>query len=297
MLGYRHAFHAGNFADVFKHALLVQLILALRAKAKPFCVVDTHAGAGFYDLASESALKNREFDGGIGRLWGDAGLSLGPELTAYLDLIRAQNPDGALRWYPGSPLLARALLRPGDGLILCELHPADHAALRARFAADPQVAVHRRDGHEAPQALMPPPQRRGLVLLDPSFEMPGEFAQLLDPSFEMPGEFAQLTAALTTIARRWAGAVVAIWYPIIERESSLEFLRRLQGLGLPGILCAELGLRPYRGPKGLHGSGMVILNPPWGLDAALARLLPELLARLRAGTAGETRLEWLVPAA
>jgi 23S rRNA (adenine2030-N6)-methyltransferase len=283
MLGYRHAFHAGNFADVFKHALLVQLILALRAKAKPFCVIDTHAGAGRYDLGSENAQKNREFDGGIGRLWGDAGLSLGAEATAYLDLVRARNPDATLRWYPGSPRLARDLLRPGDGLILCEQHPADHQVLRAEFAGDPQVAVHCRDGYEAPQALMPPPQRRGLVLMD--------------PSFEMPGEFARLTAALTTIRRRWSGAVVAIWYPIIEREPSLEFLRRLKGLGMPGSLCAELGRRPYRGPRGLHGSGMVIVNPPWGFDTTLGRMLPELLARLRVDPPGETRLEWLVPAA
>ena len=280
MLGYRHAFHAGNFADVQKHALLVQLILALRLKAKPFCVIDTHAGAGCYDLGSEAALMNREFDGGIGRLWeGPAG----PELDAYLDLVRALNPDGTLRWYPGSPRLARDLLRPGDGLILCERHPADHATLRAEFAGDPQVAVHFRDGYEAPAALMPPPQRRGLVLMD--------------PSFELPGEFARLTAALTTIQRRWAGAVIAIWYPLIEREPAQEFLDRLKGLGIPGILCAELGVAPYRGPKGLHGSGMVIVNPPWGLAGTLEPLLAELRARLRRVGPGETRLEWLVPAA
>ncbi|WP_295452923.1 23S rRNA (adenine(2030)-N(6))-methyltransferase RlmJ [uncultured Thiodictyon sp.] len=279
MLGYRHAFHAGNFADVLKHALLVQLILALRLKDKPFCVVDTHAGAGLYDLASESALKNREFDGGIGRLW-DA--PAGPESAPYLELVRALNPDGHQRWYPGSPHLARALLRPGDSLILCERHPADHLVLRAEFAGDPQVAVHFRDGYEAPAGLMPPPQRRGLVLMD--------------PSFEMPGEFARLSAALTTIQRRWAGAVVAIWYPIIEREPSLGFLNRLKGLGIPAILCAELGVSPYRGSQGLHGSGMLIVNPPWGLTAILERLLPELLARLRLAGPGETRLEWLVPA-
>ncbi|HYN78952.1 MAG TPA: 23S rRNA (adenine(2030)-N(6))-methyltransferase RlmJ, partial [Lamprocystis sp. (in: g-proteobacteria)] len=257
-------------------------ILALRTKAKPFCVIDTHAGAGCYDLRSETALKNREFDGGIGRLWVGEGAPPGPAVTAYLDLVRALNPDGVLRWYPGSPHLARALLRPGDGLILCERHPADHATLRKEFAGDPQVAVHFRDGYESPQALMPPPQRRGLVLMD--------------PSFEMPGEFERLTAALTIIQRRWTGAVVAIWYPIIEREPSLEFLRRLQGLGIPAILCAELGVAPYRGPKGLHGSGMVIVNPPWGLDGDMRLLLPDLLARLRVHGPGETRLEWLVPA-
>jgi 23S rRNA (adenine2030-N6)-methyltransferase len=281
MLGYRHAFHAGNFADVFKHALLVQLVLALRTKDKPFCVIDTHAGAGAYDLAADSALKNREFDGGIGRLWGDGGAASSPDLAAYLDLVRALNPDGALRWYPGSPRLAHALLRSADRLILCERHPSDHQILHAEFAGDPQVAVHLRDGYEAPRALMPPPQRRGLVLMD--------------PSFELAGEFARLTAAVTTIRRRWAGAVVAIWYPIIEREPSLEFLRQLKGLGIPGILVAELGLLPYRGTRGLHGSGMVIVNPPWGIDLILRRLVPALRDRLRVEGPGETRVEWLVP--
>ncbi|WP_020503157.1 23S rRNA (adenine(2030)-N(6))-methyltransferase RlmJ [Lamprocystis purpurea] len=281
MLGYRHAFHAGNFADVFKHALLVQLVLALRTKDKPFCVIDTHAGAGAYDLAADSALKNGEFDGGIGRLWGDGGAASSPDLAAYLDLVRALNPDGALRWYPGSPRLAHALLRSADRLILCERHPSDHQILHAEFAGDPQVAVHLRDGYEAPRALMPPPQRRGLVLMD--------------PSFELAGEFARLTAAVTTIRRRWAGAVVAIWYPIIEREPSLEFLRQLKGLGIPGILVAELGLLPYRGTRGLHGSGMVIVNPPWGIDLILRRLVPALRDRLRVEGPGETRVEWLVP--
>jgi 23S rRNA (adenine2030-N6)-methyltransferase len=203
-------------------------------------------------------------------------------LLAYVDLVRTMNPGGTLRWYPGSPRLARALLRPDDRLILCERHSADHPALRAEFAGDRQVAVHFRDGYEAPKALMPPSQRRGLVLMD--------------PSFEMPGEFARLSAALTTIQQRWAGAVVAIWYPIIAREPSLEFLDHLGGLGIPAILYAELGIAPYRGPQGMHGCGMVIINPPWGLQEILGRLLPELHERLRAGTQGETRLKWLTPA-
>jgi len=283
MLGYRHAFHAGNFADVLKHTVLVQICLALGRKDKPFCVIDTHAGAGLYDLHSDSALKNREFDGGIGRLWGGQGGPLGAELGAYLDLVRALNPDGTLRWYPGSPRLVRALLRPGDGLILCERHSADHRALRAEFAGDRQVAVHHRDGYEAIKALAPPPQRRGLVLMD--------------PSFEMPGEFGRLTRALETIRGRWAGAVVAIWYPIIEREPSLGFLQGLKDLGIPAVLCAELGVRPYRGPTGLHGSGMVIVNPPWGLDGTLERMLPALRTQLRVSGPAEGRLAWLVPAA
>lgn len=282
MLGYRHAFHAGIFADVFKHALLVQIILALRKKDKPFCVFDSHAGAGFYDLESDSALKNREFAGGIGQLWGERGDGLGAEVCVYLDLVRARNPDGALRWYPGSPGLARALLRPGDGLILCERHPADYRILHDAFAGDRQVAVHHRDGYEALKALVPPPQRRGLVLMDPSYEMPGEFSRLIN--------------ALAILQRRWPGAAVAIWYPIIDRESSQQFLDQLKGLGLSGILCAELGVLPYRGTVGLHGSGMVIVNAPWGIARPFERILSELRDRLKVAGPGETRLEWLVPA-
>ena len=281
MFGYRHAFHAGNHADVLKHAILVQLVLALRRKDKPFCVIDTHAGAGRYDLSAEPAQKNREFADGIGRLWDDPGPAAA-ELAPYLDLVRAENPDGRLCRYPGSPCLVQALLRPGDGLILCEPHPADHPLLRAACAGDPRVAVHRRDGYAALTALVPPPQRRGLLLMD--------------PAFEVPGEFERLTGALKTLRRRWAGATVAIWYPIIEREPSRSFLDGLKGLGIPAILCAELGVRPYRGPVGLHGSGMLMVNPPWGLEAVLARLLSGLRERLRVAGPGETRLEWLVPA-
>lgn len=277
MLGYRHAFHAGNFADVHKHAILVQLLLALRRKDKPFCVIDTHAGAGLYDLTSEPAQKNREYASGIGALW--EGPAPGPELGAYLDLVRALNPDGRLRRYPGSPRIARALLRPGDRLVLTERHPSDHPTLANAFAGDRQVRVHFKDGYTAPEAFMPPPERRGLVLMDPAFELQGEFQRLLD--------------AVQRIQRRWATATVAIWYPIGETGPSERFQRAIQGLGIPA-LCAELGLYPYDRPRGLSGSGMVVLNPPWQIDLALARLLPEILARLRQDERGQTRLDWLV---
>ncbi len=280
MLGYRHAFHAGNFADVHKHAVLAQIVLALRHKEKPFCVIDTHAGAGCYDLGGEPAQKNREYAGGIGRLWTAA--EPGPELAAYLKLVRGLNPDDALRHYPGSPRLIRALLRPGDRLILTERHPADHPALAAQFAGDRQVAVYFKDGYTTPESFMPPPERRGLVLMDPAFELKGEFQRLLD--------------AVQRIHRRWASATVAVWYPIGERTPSERFHRALRGLGIPAILCAELGLSLYNKPRGLSGSGMVIVNPPWQTDMALRRLLPEILERLRIGNDGQTRVEWLVAA-
>ena len=280
MLSYRHAFHAGNFADVFKHVLLVQLIRALQRKDKPFCLLDTHAGAGRYDLHSPPAQKNREFASGIGRLWDQTGLS--PELADYVARVRALNPDGCLRVYPGSPRLARALLRPGDRLILTELHPTDHAALKAEFAGDRQVAVHHQDGYAALKALLPPPERRGLVLLD--------------PAYELKDEFDRLTEAVQLIHRRWANGIIALWYPILDRAPSLHWQRTLQALEIPAMLCAELGLYPYDAPLGLHGCGMIVVNPPWKLDETLERLLPELRQRLRAGDHGQTRLEWLTPA-
>jgi 23S rRNA (adenine2030-N6)-methyltransferase len=280
MLSYRHAFHAGNFADVFKHVLLVQLIRALHRKDKPFCVLDTHAGAGRYDLDSTPAQKNREFAGGIGRLWDQPGL--GPELADYVERVGALNPDGRLRDYPGSPRIARALLRPNDRLMLTDLHPAEHAALKAEFAGDRQVVVHHQDGYAALKALLPPPERRGLVLLDPAYELKDEFDRLIE--------------AVQVIHRRWAGGIIAAWYPILDRAPSLRWQRTLQKLAIPAMLCAELGLYPYDAPLGLHGNGMIIINPPWTLDETLGRLLPELLQRLRVGDYGQTRLEWLTPA-
>lgn len=280
MLSYRHAFHAGNFADVFKHVLLLQLIHALHRKDTPFCLLDTHAGAGRYDLHSAEARKNREFVGGIGRLWDQTGLSA--ELADYVEQVRALNSSDELSYYPGSPRLARAVLRPSDRLILTERHPADHAALKTEFAGDRQVAVHHADGYAALKAFLPPLERRGLVFIDPAFELKDEFDRLVE--------------AVQRIHRRWANGIIALWYPILDRTPSLRLHRALQQLKIPAILCAELGLYPYDAPLGLHGSGMIIINPPWRLDETLARLLPELLSRLRVGDHGQTRLEWLAAA-
>ena len=280
MLSYRHAFHAGNFADAFKHALLVQLIQALKAKDKPFRVFDTHAGAGRYDLDSALARKNSEFADGIGRLWRQSGL--GCELDGYLERGRALNPDGNLRWYPGSPRLVRDLLRPTDRLVLSERHPNEFLHLKAEFSPDRQVEIHQADGYALLAALVPPPQRRGLVLIDPAYEFKGEFDRLVE--------------AVRLIHRRWASGMIAIWYPILDRAPSLRFQRNLRESGIPAMLCAELGLYPYDGPSGLHGCGMIVINPPWRLEETLKRLLPELLRCLRVSQPGETRLEWLTPA-
>ncbi|HAO31842.1 MAG TPA: 23S rRNA (adenine(2030)-N(6))-methyltransferase RlmJ [Candidatus Competibacter sp.] len=280
MLGYRHGFHAGNFADVFKHAVLVALIQALRDKDKPFRVFDTHAGAGRYDLTSAPAQKNREFDDGVGQLWGQTGLGL--ELDGYLERVRALNPTGPLRWYPGSPRIIRDLLRPGDKLVLTELHPGEFPQLAAEFEGDRQVAVRHGDGYALLESLLPPPERRGLVLLD--------------PAYERKDEFERVAGAVSLIHRRWANGIIAIWYPILDRAPSLRFQRALQASAIPAILCAELELYADGGPPGLRGCGMILINPPWKLDRALKRWLPELSRRLRLGVEARTRLEWLAPA-
>ncbi|MBE2294106.1 MAG: 23S rRNA (adenine(2030)-N(6))-methyltransferase RlmJ [Phycisphaerales bacterium] len=280
MLSYRHGFHAGNFADVFKHVLLLRLVAALQRKDKPFCVLDTHAGAGRYDLDSPSAQKNREFASGIGRLWDRSGLSV--ELMGYVERVRALNPDGRLRYYPGSPRFVRALLRPGDRLLLSELHSTEYPTLKAEFAGDRQVAVHHSDGYDVLKALLPPQERRGLVLLDPSYELKNEFDRLSD--------------AVRTIHRRWSNGIIAIWYPILDRSFSLRWQKTLQDLEIPAILCVELGLYPYDTPRGMNGCGMIVINPPWRFDETLEPLLAELLEVLRSDGQGQTRLEWLTPA-
>ncbi len=279
MLSYRHAFHAGNFADVFKHVLLIQLIRALHGKDKPFRVFDTHAGAGRYDLHSAPAQKNCEYQTGIGRLWDRQDLA--PELSDYRAQVQALNPDGALRVYPGSPRLIRALLRPQDRLTLTERHPADYPMLKAEFAGDRQVSAHHADGYASLQGFLPPLERRGLVFIDPAFEQRDEFDRLVE--------------AAQTLRQRWATGIMALWYPILDRAPSQQLQRHLQRLGIPAILCAELGLESYDRPLGLHGCGMIIINPPWRLDETLRRLLPELLAVLRTGESAQTRLEWLTP--
>ncbi|MBL8258616.1 MAG: 23S rRNA (adenine(2030)-N(6))-methyltransferase RlmJ [Candidatus Competibacteraceae bacterium] len=280
MLGYRHGFHAGNFADVFKHVVLVCLLQSLRGKDKPFRVLDTHAGAGRYDLTSAAARKNREFEDGIGRLWGQTELS--PELEAYRERVRALNPDGQLRWYPGSPRIVRDLLRPTDKLVLTELHPSEFPQLAAEFKGDRQVTVRHADGYALLESFLPPPERRGLVLLDPAYERKDEFDRLL--------------AAVGLIHRRWASGGVAIWYPILDRAPVSRFQRDLQASAIPAILCAELERYPADGPPGLRGCGMMLINPPWLLEQTLKRLLPELLRGLRIGDRGQVRLEWLTPA-
>jgi 23S rRNA (adenine2030-N6)-methyltransferase len=262
-MNYRHEFHAGNFADCFKHAILVWLLQAMARKDKPFLVLDTHAGIGAYDLGGAAALRTGEAAGGILRLLENTP----PALAPYVDLVRAA------RGYPGSPAIIRALLRPGDRAVLCELHPEDNAALRAFTGRDRQMAVHLRDGYEAVGAFLPPPERRCLVLID--------------PPYESTGEFARLSATLRLAKARFASGVVAAWYPLKNRAPVRAFHDSLRESGIRDIVAVEMFLRAPTDAARLNGCGMLVVNPPFQFEAEMAPLLSALLARLGAREAGE----------
>lgn len=278
MLSYRHCYHAGNFADVVKHAVLALLIQALKRKEKPFFYLDTHAGSGRYDLRGNAARKNQEHLQGIVKLWAQPGLS--PLLKAYLEAVAALNAPGELRYYPGSPRLVRHLLRNGDRMALCELHSTDIEWLRKEFLGDKQAVVHETDGYQALKAMLPPPERRGLVLIDPAFELKDERERLLK--------------ALLEAYRRWPTGIYAIWFPLLDRDVSDAFYRGLRNSGIGKILLTELCIGPESAALGMYGTGLVVVNPPWRLEDDLKVLLPRLLAILAEPGQGACRVEWLV---
>jgi len=280
-MNYRHAYHAGNFADVLKHSVLMALLQSLTRKPAPLAYIDTHAGAGRYDLGGVEAQKTREYADGIGRLLERPAL---PGVARdYVDRVRAVNPDGSasLAYYPGSPLLASALLRADDRLLLCELQDAECAALRLEFGGDPRVQVLQRDGYAALKALLPPREKRGLILIDPPFE-------------QQDAEFGLIAEALTAAFARFANGVYAVWYPIKLRAPIVPFHRWLKSCGMGKVLVAELLRYPDQSPLRLNGCGMAIINTPWQLDSQLQELLPALLAALCDGASGSQRVEWLV---
>lgn len=274
-MNYRHAYHAGNFADVLKHVVLIALIESLKAKQTPFAVLDTHAGAGRYSLASEEALKTGEFRDGVLRLL--AAERLPTLVHAYLNLVRAQNGS---QTYPGSPLIAAQLLRDHDRLMLCEVQDAEVASLRQLFARDGRVAVHQRDGYQAMSALLPPPEKRGLVLIDPPFEAQEQ-------------EYRVIEEALAAAHKRFANGVYAVWYPIKLRQSVLPFHRWLKESGLRKVLVAEICVHPDNSALRLNGCGMAIVNAPYKLDRTLAEILPTLATTLAQSRYAQFRLEWL----
>lgn len=280
-MNYHHAFHAGNFADVFKHAILTGLLETLKAKQTPFCYFDTHAGAGRYDLHSEAARKTREHEEGVLRLLGATQLP-GP-LHIYLNLVRALNATHAahdLAIYPGSPLLASMLMRETDRAVLCELQDDEAALLRRLFVADARVGVHQRDGYAALAAMLPPKERRGLVLIDPPFEA-------------QEGEFRAIQTALKTAFARWPTGIYVAWYPIKLRQPSLQFQRWFAQQKMEKVLCAELLLHPDNSALRLNGCGMIIVNPPWKFEHQLQELLAALRQHLAQGRFGQQRVEWI----
>lgn len=262
-MNYRHAFHAGNFADCVKHAVLVWLLRAMQRKPAPLFVLDTHAGTGRYDLDSGPAARTGEWHKGIARLLDDPPAPL----VDYVTLVRT------LGLYPGSPALIRALLRPDDRLACCELHPEDAATLKRNFADDPQVGVHQRDAWESLKALLPPKEKRGLILIDPPFEHPQEFDQLAE--------------GLRTAHARFATGVYAAWYPIKHRAPVRDCHARLRDT-MRNIVTAEFWLREPIDPARLNGCGMLLINPPYRFDDELSPILSALLQRLGNREAGES---------
>lgn len=259
-MNYRHAFHAGNFADCMKHALLLALLGALGRKPAPFFVLDTHAGAGQYDLDAEPARRTNEAASGIARLLEDTPSAL----EVYVALVRRTG------LYPGSPRLIRAVLRGEDNLACCEAHPEDGAALRALFRRDPRVSVHQRDGWSALKALLPPKQKRGLVLIDPPYEDTREFSHLAD--------------GLRQAHARFPAAVLAAWYPVKHRAPVRGFF---DSLALPDTIAAELLLREPLDAARLNGCGLLIVNPPYRFEEEARPILDALLRRLGGREHGE----------
>jgi 23S rRNA (adenine2030-N6)-methyltransferase len=266
MLSYRHGFHAGNHADVLKHFVYMQLLDALTKKDKPLWVVDTHAGAGCYSLEQGYAVRNAEFENGIARLWSRENLPA--PLADYVREVRAVNPDGVLRNYPGSPQIALQMTREQDRLRLFERHPNESKALQAyMLGAGRRVAIVAGDGFAGLRAVLPPPSRRGLVLIDPSYEDKAEYHAVLE--------------AIRDALQRFATGTYAVWYPQLQRRESENLPGQLRRLAGPDWLHVSLSvMAPAVDGFGLHGSGMFILNPPWNLEARLREAMPTLVETL-----------------
>jgi 23S rRNA (adenine2030-N6)-methyltransferase len=265
-MNYQHAFHAGNFADVHKHIVLARILTYLRAKPAAFRVIDTHAGAGRYDLLAAESSRSGEWHSGIERVWEAAKDKLPPRvrelLVPYLDAVAACNSDGVLRTYPGSPLIAEHLMRAQDRLIACELEPRSAAALTAALRGDRRAKALAIDGWTALGAYVPPKERRGVVLTD--------------PPFEDAGDFMRLSGALAAAHRKWPTGIYMLWYPIKGREAPDGLARRLERLAIPRVLRSEIMLGRPRNDAGLVGSGLIVVNPPFTLEAELRALLPPL---------------------
>ncbi|PRC91315.1 23S rRNA (adenine(2030)-N(6))-methyltransferase RlmJ [Solimicrobium silvestre] len=289
MLSYRHAFHAGNHADVLKHFITIQLLNYMGQKDAPFTYIDTHAGAGLYALDTGYAAKNAEYENGIAKLWEKKDLPAA--LVEYVDLIKELNPSGKLRYYPGSPYCAEHVMRLEDRLRLFELHPSDikilhenmrkrelHQAEQGQKARGKRVMVMAGDGFEGLKALLPPQQRRALVLIDPPYEDKRDYKRVKD--------------TLADSLQRFSAGTYAVWYPVLQRQESREFARKLSQLPVDSWLSVTLSIsQAMPDGFGLHSSGMFIINPPWTMEAMLKEVMPYLVKTLGNDSAAKFTLE------
>ncbi|MBU0799830.1 MAG: 23S rRNA (adenine(2030)-N(6))-methyltransferase RlmJ [Alphaproteobacteria bacterium] len=266
-MNYRHIYHAGNFADVIKHLMLMLVIEYMQQKDKPFFLLDTHAGIGLYDLQRVEAQKTAEAADGIARLWNAPDLP--PELVRYVRWVRRCNKGDALRYYPGSPLIVQKMLRPIDTMVVNELHPEDVQTLRRSLDRTANLRIESRDGYECIRALLPPPQRRGMVLVD--------------PPFEVRDEFTQMVKGLKDAHERWAGGTYMLWYPIKDPAHAAAFHADIAALNIRDIIAVDFYRRPAEDLTKLNGAGLVVVNPPWTLRASLETALPVLVRYLTAG--------------
>ncbi|HEY5758863.1 MAG TPA: 23S rRNA (adenine(2030)-N(6))-methyltransferase RlmJ [Steroidobacter sp.] len=280
-MNYRHVFHAGNFADVHKHIVLLALLERLKRKPKPLFYLDTHAGRGWYDLLSHDALRGKEWQDGVGRALRIVRAS--PDLRRYLDAVSSPEEISAIstQRYPGSPVLAARDLRPGDRIVLVEKQIAEAQALEQATRGRRGVSVVCGDGYAALKTYLPPRENRGLVLID--------------PPYESENEFTQVEKALLLAASRWPNGMFALWYPIKQGRETQRLHLSLRNSGLRKLLLVELNVRPADSPLGLNGSGLIIANPPWQFDEEIAPALREAHAALAEDGAGGVKVEWLVP--
>lgn len=279
MLSYRHSFHAGNHADVLKHTVQSLIIESLKEKEKPFLYLDTHSGAGRYQLTGEHAEKTGEYLEGIARIWEQADLP--EELMPYMNIVRQLNDNGRLRYYPGSPLLAKYLLREYDKLVLTELHSSDYPLLRTEFSRDNRAQVSKEDGYQQLKSKLPPHSRRGFVLMDPPYEMKSDYEAVVKGVVEG--------------YKRFATGTYAIWYPVVLRQQIKRMVNQLEATGIRKILQIELAVRPDSDQRGMTASGMIVINPPWKLEQQMKNVLPWLHKTLVPEGTGHTLVEWIVP--
>ncbi|MDC4237182.1 23S rRNA (adenine(2030)-N(6))-methyltransferase RlmJ [Pasteurella multocida] len=280
MLSYRHSFHAGNHADVLKHLVLMLIIENLQQKEKGFYYLDTHAGVGRYRLFSEEAEKTAEFEQGIARLWQRDDLP--EEVASYIKLIKQVNYGGkALRYYAGSPLIAAKMLRPQDRALLTELHPSDYPLLRNNFKEFDNVTTKRDNGFQQLKATLPPKERRGLVLIDPPYELKEDYDLVVN--------------AIEEGYKRFATGIYAIWYPVVLRQQTKRILKGLEKTGIRKILQIELAVRPDSDQRGMTASGMIVINPPWTLTQQMQNILPYLINVLVPEGTGSWTVKWITP--